>query len=153
MRIFRYRALFIPAAVFLVGVGMQGTGVPLELALGAYALAFLLVVGWLYGQFRKRPAHTAHRTAGLTPPERLAEPDVAPDAIRQLEDVRARLSDGDLDPASPDVAYALQRAHIALYGAGRRVVDSPVYLPQLGSVDLIVPRLDALIERLRQGVS
>ena len=121
---------------------------PIELALVAYVLAGLCVVVWLYGHFYGLPPYEQQRAVAMEPAP-LAEPDFAPEAIRQLEAVRDGLLAGDLHADSAELANALQRAHIALYGPRLRGAGSPIYLPQLRAPDLIAQRIDEVLERLR----
>lgn len=85
-------------------------------------------------------------------PRPLAEPDLAPAAIRELEQVRKELAAGTLRIDSSELANALGAAHRAIHGLGVRARGSPVYIPQLGSRELVVERVDKVIERLKKGV-
>jgi hypothetical protein len=87
----------------------------------------------------------------VTRPAPLAEPDLAPAAIRELEQVRPGLATGTLAQDSAEVANALAKAYRAFHGTGVRVLHSPAKIPTDLPHDKFLERFDEGIERLREG--
>jgi hypothetical protein len=125
------------------------------LALFSFLLLMTLVGVVLLCVVLTTPRASASSAAVYPPTVRtlqpLAEPELAAAAIRELEQVRERLATGTLTIDSSELANALSAAHRAIYGLGVRARGSPIYIPQLGSRELVVERVDVVIEQLGRG--